>query len=311
MDRFSAMHTFVAVAEYKSFSKAAEALGVPNASVSTRVAQLEAHLQAQLLSRTTRKVALTTDGASYFERAKRLLSELSELEAQVAGEVGSPTGRLRIDVPAAVARHVLGPALGEFFKIYPSIAVDMGSSDRAVDLVAEGVDCVIRGGEALDENLIGRTLGAFDIVTCAAPSYLKKHGVPGKLKDLETGRHWAVNFLSQKTDRAVPFEFEKKGQSHEILLPHRVSTNDGDSQRALCLEGLGLMQYPRTAALQRCLDTGTLVQVLKSFRSGEMKLFVLYPRNRHLSARVRVFVDWVVSVYQRQFSALNESVAQR
>jgi LysR family transcriptional regulator, regulator for bpeEF and oprC len=301
MDRLFAMKTFALVAELGSFSKAAEALNLPNASVSTRVAQLEAHLQVKLLARTTRRLALTDDGAAYLERAQRLLHDLDELEAQVAGDVAAPKGRLRIDVPAAAGRHVLAPALPDFFARYPGITLDIGSSDRPVDLITEGVDCVIRGGAVHDEQLVARTLGAFEVVTCASPAYLKAHGTPRRPVDLQNGQHQAVNFFSSKTGRVFAFDFEKAGDKTEILLPHIASANDADTQMALCLQGLGLMQYPRTKVLQQALNNGTLVQVLKGWSAGSMSLFVLYPRNRHLSARVRVFVDWVVALYKEKF----------
>jgi LysR family transcriptional regulator, regulator for bpeEF and oprC len=307
MDRLTAMQTFVLVAELKSFSKTAEALNVPNATVSTRVAQLETHLQVKLLARTTRKLSLTEDGAAYLERAQRLLSDLQELEAQVAGDVAAPKGRLRIDVPAATGRYVLAPLLPGFFARYPGITLDIGSSDRPVDLITEGVDCVIRGGVVYDEQLVARKLGAFEVITCASPSYLQQRGTPKKPSDLEGSTHQAVNFFSSKTGRVFSFDFEKSGEKIEVMLPHTVSANDADTQLALCLQGLGLMQYPRSKLLQQHLDEGLLVQVLKDWSVDALNLYVLYPRNRHLSARVRVFVDWVVDLYAKKFAALNAS----
>jgi LysR family transcriptional regulator, regulator for bpeEF and oprC len=298
------MQTFALVAELGSFSKAADALNVPNATVSTRVAQLETHLQVKLLARTTRRLSLTEDGAAYLERAQRLLNDLEELESQVAGDVATPKGRLRIDVPAAAGRHVLAPALPAFFARYPGITLDIGSSDRPVDLITEGVDCVIRGGVVHDEQLVARKLGAFEIITCASPGYLKAHGTPKTPQDLQTGTHRAVNFFSSKTGKVFAFDFEKDGNALEIQIPHTVSANDSDTQLALCLEGLGLMQYPRTKVLQASLDAGKLKHVLKGWSAGSMHLYVLYPRNRHLSARVRVFVDWVVAIYAAKFHAL-------
>jgi LysR family transcriptional regulator, regulator for bpeEF and oprC len=229
---------------------------------------------------------------------------VDELEAQVAGDVAAPKGRLRIDVPAAAGRHVLAPHLPDFFKRYPGITLDIGSSDRPVDLITEGVDCVIRGGAVHDEQLVARKLGAFDVITCAAPAYLKLHKRIKHPSDLEGGEHHAVNFFSSKTGRTFSFDFEKEGEKLEVLCPHWVSANDADTQIALCLQGLGLMQYPRTRALQDQLDAGTLVQVLDDWHVGSMNLYVMYPRNRHLSARVRVFVDWVVALYAAKFEGL-------
>jgi LysR family transcriptional regulator, regulator for bpeEF and oprC len=309
MDRLIAMQTFALVSELGSFSKAAEALQVPNATVSTRISQLEAHLQVKLLSRTTRRLSLTEDGSAYLERTQRLLHDLDELEAQVTGDVAAPKGRLRIDVPAAAGRHVLAPHLPEFFKRYPGITLDIGSSDRPVDLITEGVDCVIRGGAVHDEQLVARKLGAFEVITCAAPAYLKQHGIPKSPADLQSSSHQAVNFFSAKTGRAFSFDFEKNGEALEVMLPHHASANDADTQMALCLQGLGLMQYPRTQALQDMLDSGALVQVLTGWSAGSLSLYVMYPRNRHLSARVRVFVDWVVALYAVKFESLRMKAA--
>jgi LysR family transcriptional regulator, regulator for bpeEF and oprC len=311
MDKLIAMQTFALVAELSSFSKAAEALRVPNATVSTRVSQLEANLQVQLLLRTTRRLTLTEDGTAYLVQAQRLLQDLKEIESRVTGDVASPKGRLRIDVPAAVGRHVLAPHLPEFFKRHPGITLDIGSSDRPVDLVTEGVDCVIRGGAVHDKQLVARKLGAFEIITCASPAYLKAHGLPKTLEDLRGDKHRAVNFFSAKNGRAFSFDFEKDGQVRAVMLPHNVSANDADTQVALCVQGLGLMQYPRTNALQHQLDSGALVQVLRGWSAGSLSLYVMYPRNRYLSARLRVFVDWVVVVYAEKFAVLGAAALQQ
>ena len=311
MDRLIAMQTFALVAELASFSKAAEALQVPKATVSTRISQLEAHLQVKLLQRTTRRVSLTDDGAAYLERARRLLQDLDELEARVTGDVAAPKGRLRIDVPASAGRHVLGPHLPEFCRRYPGITLDIGSSDRPVDLITEGVDCVIRGGAVHDEQLVARKLGAFEVITCASPAYLMLHGIPQSPADLPGGSHHAVNFFSAKTGRIFSFDFEKDGQTMEVMLPHHVSANDADTQIALCLQGLGLMQYPRTQALQDQINAGVLVQVLKGWSAGSLGLYEMYPRTRHLSARVRVFVDWIVALYAAKFADLEAATQTR
>ncbi len=300
MDKLRAMHTFSLVAELGSFTKAAHALQLPNASVSTLVAQLETHLQTKLLARTTRRLSLTDDGAAYLERVQRLLGDVDELEAQLRGAQTRPRGRLRIDVPAAAGRHVIGPALPEFLAKYPEISVEIGSTDRPVDLVVEGVDCVIRGGALHDELLVARKLGAFEVITVAAPSYLKVHGTPKSPDDL-TG-HIAVNFFSAKTGRVFPFDFEdKKGKSVSLPLPHQAAANDADTHVELTVAGLGLAQLPRTRVLAELLKSGALVQVLKPWSAGQLPLYVMYPRNRHLSARLRVFVDWVVALYAKKF----------
>lgn len=302
MDRLIAMQTFVRVAELGSFSKAAKALKLPNATVSVRVAQLEEHLQVKLLARTTRRVSLTDSGAAYLERVQWLLNELGEAESQLSGAAQNPRGRLRVDVPAAAGRHVLAPALPEFLARYPGITLELGSSDRPVDLVAEGVDCVVRGGLVHDEQLVARRLGAFGVVTCAAPSYLAQNGTPRSPEDLS--QHHAVNYFSAKTGRNFAFDFERDGHAFEVQVPHWVSANDADTHAALVLAGLGVAQCPRSLVIAQHIDAGRLVPVLTEWDAGSLALFVMYPRNRYLSASMRVFVDWIVELYRRNFEGL-------
>jgi LysR family transcriptional regulator, regulator for bpeEF and oprC len=288
------------VAELGSFTKAANSLQMPNASVSTLVAQLEAHLQTKLLARTTRSLRLTDDGAAYLERVQRLLAEVSELETDLRGAHSRPRGRLRIDVPAAAGRHVISAALPDFFVQFPDITIDIGSSDRPVDLVMEGVDCVIRGGATFDESLVARKLGAFDIITCASPSYLKKHGTPLSIEDLQAN-HTAVNFFSAKTGKIFALDFEDdKGRHIAVQLNHRAASNDADTHVALACAGLGLAQLPMTGYVKNLITAGSLVKVLPHLGAGQLPLYVMYPRNRHLSARLRAFVAWVIELYAQK-----------
>jgi LysR family transcriptional regulator, regulator for bpeEF and oprC len=304
MDKIRAMQTFALVAELGSFTKAANALQLPNASVSTLVAQLESQLQTKLLARTTRRVSLTDDGIAYLEGARRLLADLSELDSNVMRAGVTARGRLRIDVPAAAGRHFLAPALPDFLSRYPQIAVEIGSTDRPVDLVMEGVDCVIRGGAVHDELLVAKKLGAFETFTCAAPAYLKSRGTPKTLAHLQTQKHAAVNFFSAKTGRVFAFDFDDgKGNLESIQLPHQVATNDADTHVALACAGLGLVQLPNTDYVLRLLREKQLVRVLPQWSVGELPLYILYPRNRHLSARLRAFVDWTVNLYARKFAS--------
>jgi LysR family transcriptional regulator, regulator for bpeEF and oprC len=305
VDQLRALHVFSRVVELGSFTKAAESLHLPKASVTSLVQQLEEHVRAKLLNRTTRRLSLTDDGAAYLDGARRLLNDLADLDASIARSRVSARGRLRIDVPAAAGRHVLAPALPEFLSKYPEISIEIGSSDRPVDLILEGVDCVIRGGAVHDESLVAKKLGAFQVVTCAAPSYLKKFGVPKHPDDL--ANHRAVNFFSAKTGRTFAFDFEKDGETIERAVPHRVSANDADTQIALAISGFGIMQYPRTRVLDDALRAKQLAPILGDWNAGEMPLYVMYPRNRHLNARVRVFVDWIVALYAQKFAQLNNA----
>ncbi|MGL5003285.1 MAG: LysR substrate-binding domain-containing protein, partial [Casimicrobium sp.] len=271
MDKLRAIQTFALVAELGSFTKAANALQLPNASVSTLIAQLEAQLQTKLLARTTRRVSLTDDGVAYLEGVRRVLADLSELDSTVMRAGVAARGRLRIDVPAAAGRHFLAPALPDFLARYPEIVVEIGSSDRPVDLVMEGVDCVIRGGTVHDELLVARKLGAFETMTCAAPTYLKSRGTPKTLEHLQTQQHTAVNFFSAKTGRVFAFDFDDgKGNAQSIQLPHHVAANDADTHVALTCAGLGLAQLPNTDYVLRLIREKQLVRVLPQWRAGEL-----------------------------------------
>jgi len=301
IDRFRAMEVFNRVVELGSFSGAAAALHLPKGRVTTIVQELETHLGVRLLHRTTRRLSLTDDGAVYHQRALAMVQEMQDVEGTLRRAVATPAGRLRIDVPAAVGRHVIAPALPQFFARYPDIQLELGSTDRPVDLIAEGVDCVIRGGPVHDETLVARPLLHLPQVTCAAPSYLARYGTPRTLEDL--ARHHFVNFHSAKTGRIFPFEFSRGEETHEINRPHWVSCNDADSAIAAVLAGMGLAQLPLMGWLCECLAGGRLVPVLQDWSSGFLPMMVLYPRNRHLTAKVRVFADWVAEVFEGELAA--------
>jgi LysR family transcriptional regulator for bpeEF and oprC len=303
MDKLRSIEAFVRVVELGSFTRAAAALHLPKGTVTKLVQELESQLRVKLLHRTTRKLSLTDDGSAYLDGAQRVLADLADLEGSVTRAVTRPRGRLRVDVPAAAGRHVIAPALPEFCALYPDVQIELGSSDRPVDLLAEGVDCVIRGGLTHDDALVARKLGAFEVITCAAPAYLQRHGLPATPADLRDPGHVAVNFFSAKTGRVFEFDFERDGQTLPLALPHRAAANDADTLVALGVAGLGLIQAPRTRHLQSLLDARQLVQVLADWSAGALPLTLMYPRHRHLSARLRVFVDWIVALYQRQFEA--------
>lgn len=304
MDRFRAMEVFNRVVELGSFTQAAAALHVPKARVTTLVQELEAHLGVRLLNRTTRRLSLTDDGALYHQRALAMVQDMGELEGTLRRAVATPAGRLRVDVPAAVGRHVIGPALPDFFARYPEMVLELGSSDRPVDLIAEGVDCVVRGGLVHDDTLVARPLGSMKVVTCAAPAYLARYGTPRTLEDLAAGEgHRFVNFHSPKTGRVFPFDFARGEDVRQISRPHWVSCNDADSYLAAGLAGMGLMQGPRSRVVSELLASGRLVPVLQDWSAGELPMMVLYPRNRHLTARVRAFADWVNELFEAEFEA--------
>ncbi|MEW5740003.1 MAG: LysR family transcriptional regulator [Myxococcota bacterium] len=301
MNRLEAMEVFTRVAESGSFTAAARALGIPRASATTRVQALEARLGVKLLHRTTRRVSLTSEGAVYFEECRRLLQELAALEEGLGAALARPRGRLRVDAPVSAARHLLAPALPAFLAKNPEVVVDLGSTDRAVDLVAEGIDCVIRGGEVHDESLAARRLGALPVITCAAPAYLRKYGTPRSPRDLE-GHHF-VNYFSSRTGRIFEVDFARGDEQYTLHPPHRVAANDAETWIALAVAGLGLLQAPASPHVRRLIQEGKLKRVLKGWVAPPLPMTVLYPPSRSLPARVRTFIDWVVALYADEVKA--------
>jgi LysR family transcriptional regulator for bpeEF and oprC len=294
MDRFDAMLAFTRVVELASFTKAAVSLNLPKTTVSAQVQALESRLRVKLLNRTTRHVSVTTDGAAYYERAVRLLQELEETESLVSQATASPKGRLRVDVIGSLGRRILIPALGDFFRRYPEIELEVGCNDRPVDLLEEGVDCVIRGGELTDLSLVARRLGSLKFVTCASPAYLAEYGTPQSPADIE--RHLGVHYFSSKTGKIYEFDFTKDGVKTVTIGRHRLMLNDGDACVAAALANAGIVQLP-TFMVQEHIASGALVVVLGTYLSEDLPLYALYPQNRHLSSKVRVFIDWVAELF--------------
>lgn len=288
------MLAFTRVVELASFTKAAMSLNMPKTTISAQVLALEARLRVKLLNRTTRQVSVTTDGAAYYERAVRLLHELEETEASVSQATTSPKGRLRVDVPGSIGRRIIVPAMANFFRRYPEIELELGCTDRPVDLIEEGVDCVIRGGEPSDQLLVARRVGSLRFVTCASPAYLAEYGIPQLPEDLE--RHMGVNYFSSKTGKIHDFELEKDGVKTTIASRRRLAMNDGDACVVGCLAGAGVAQLP-TFMVQDCIANGELVVVLGEYLTDNFPLYALYPQNRHLSSKVRVFIDWIAELF--------------
>jgi len=294
MDRFDAMLAFTRVVELASFTKAALSLNLPKTTISAQVLALESRLRVKLLNRTTRHVSVTTDGAAYYERAVRLLHELEEAESSLSQATVNPKGRLRVDVPGSIGRRIIVPALADFFGRYPEIELEIGCNDRPVDLLEEGVDCVIRGGELQDSTLVARRVGSLKFLTCASPAYLEKHGMPQTPADIE--RHFGVHYFSSKTGKIFEFDFSKDGMETTVSGMKRVVLNDGDSCLAAALAGAGIAQLP-TFMVQEHIASGTLMIVLGTYLSENLPLYALYPQNRHLSSKVRAFIDWIAELF--------------
>ena len=294
MDRFNAMLVFTRIVELGGFAKAADSLQMPRASVTVLIKQLEAHVGVQLLHRTTRQVSPTLDGAAYYQRCVRLLADLEESEGLFRGS--QPKGTLRVEMPAAVGRLVVFPALPEFTGRYPQIDLEIGLNDRPVDLIREGVDCVIRGGLTVDDSLVARPLVQMDQMTCASPDYLRAHGVPQSLDDLS--RHRMIEYFSSASGKRYGLEFQLGDNVRLINLPKQVSVNSAEGYLAACVAGYGLVQTPRYHVAQQVRE-GSLQEVLSDCLPPRLALTALYPPHRQLSPRVRVFVDWLVDLCSR------------
>jgi DNA-binding transcriptional LysR family regulator len=292
MDRFDAMRLFTRIVERRSFTLAAEDLGLPRSTVTDALKQLEARLGVRLLQRTTRSVSPTLDGEAYYQRCLRLIADLEDAESAFAGT--KPKGLLRIDVHGTLARHFVLPHLPAFLAEYPEIELYMSEGDRLVDLVREGIDCVLRVGDLQDSDMIARRVAMLDEATCAAPSYVARHGLPKSPDDL--AGHRVVGFRSSVTGSVLPLEFTQAGVVCPIALPATVSVNGAESYVAAARMGLGLIQAPRYH-LEADFARGTLVPVLESHAPTPTPVSLLYPRSRQLSPRVRVFIDWVVRVF--------------
>jgi DNA-binding transcriptional LysR family regulator len=292
MDQLTAIRGFARVVEAGSFTRAADSLDMPNATLSKVVQDLEAHLGVRLLQRTTRRVTVTPEGREYYEKTLRIVRDLEDIDSAFNAAPGRPKGHLRIDVGGSTARDVLVPALPDFLARYPDIRIDLGVSDRAVDLISNNVDCVIRGGPLDDSSLVARHIGTADLVTCATPRYLKQFGTPAYPDELKNG-HKLVSYLSPQTGRAFPFRFERDGEKLEIKVEHRVGVNESNAHLAAALAGLGIVQT-FTYAAGPALQTGALVEILKPWRPQPYPFHVVYPHNRHVTQRLRVFIDWLM-----------------
>ncbi|MDE1012496.1 LysR family transcriptional regulator [Paraburkholderia agricolaris] len=296
MDRLQAMQVFTRVVDTNSFTRAAETLDLPRASVTTIIQNLEAFLGTRLMHRTTRRLSLTPDGAAYYERCVRILADVEETEASFQSGNKKPHGKLRIDMPGSIGRLLVIPSLCEFHTRYPDIDLQLGLTDRPVDLLQEGVDCVVRVGALQDSSLVARRIGLFEGVTCAAPDYIERAGMPASLEDLEN--HKAVNYFSSRTGRTIDWAFMVDGKEVEVKMKGIVSVNDADAYVTCGLEGFGLIQ-PALFMVLPHLRSGQLVEVLPELKPLPMPISAVYPHSRHLSPKVRVFVDWIAELFDR------------
>ncbi len=294
MDQLAAMRAFVRVVETGTFTRAADLLDMPKPTVTKLIQQLEGHLRARLLNRTTRRVTVTMDGAAYYERALRLLSELDELDASLTLAQARPSGRLRVDCSSALAISIIIPALHEFHTRYPDIQLDLGLSDRPADLIGENLDCAVRAGEITDQSLVARRIGEMQVITCATPEYLVRYGTPLHPRDIEDG-HRIVAYRPALGGRVLPHVYQNHSETIEVTGHYSISVNDGMGYLAAGLASHGIMQLP--AFMTRAhIAEGRLVPLLQNWCTAPKPLHIIYPPNRHLSNKVRVFVDWLAEL---------------
>jgi LysR family transcriptional regulator, regulator for bpeEF and oprC len=294
MNKLQAMQVFVRVVETGGITRAADSLRMPKASATTLIQQLEAELGVKLLNRTTRSVSVTTDGAAYYPRCVAILAEVRETEESLAQRHGSPEGRLRVEVPTLMARLVIVPALPVFFARYPDIELQLGCSERRADLIEEGIDCAVWSGELEDSTLIARRVGQLYFGTCAAPSYLAAHGEPHHPDELTA--HRCINHFSPHTAKIFDWVFAKNGMRIQTTLRGHIALDDENSYVAAAEAGLGIAQIP-AFVLKEAMERGSLELLLGDWFPEPAPLNVVYPENRHLSSKTRVFVDWVAELF--------------
>lgn len=290
MDRLQAMQIFTRVAEAGSFVRAAETLSLPSSTVTSTIKNLEKYLQVRLLNRTTRRVSLTPEGVQYLAQCRDILSLIEHAESSLTNSVKRPQGRLRVDMPAGIAHFIVMPNLQDFYRRYPDIYLMIGVSDRQVDLVQEGVDCVIRTGELTNSTLVARPLGRFRWITCASPDYLREYGVPQSPDELS--RHRAIHYFSGQTRRADELRFQQGSALRYVSVNGQTAVNETGLYIKMCLEGYGLAQLAENVIAEH-LAQGTLVEIMADWQPPPVPVTLLYPHQRFLSPAVRAFADWI------------------
>lgn len=295
MDKFKAIEVFVRVVDLGSFTKAADTLGTPKATVSTLLQELESQLGVRLLNRTTRRVGLTADGAAYYERCVRVLDDLREADAAVSARHGQPEGRLKVDMPTSLARLLMHKHIPQLLARYPGLQLELGCSDRLINVVSEGVDCVLRVGELRDPTLVARRVGELRMVTVAAPSYLALHGEPRHPQELMQAPHRCVHYFVA-SGKHGPFDFQRDDKKLSIMPPGSLAVNDSNAYWDACAAGMGIGQLPEPV-LKAPGHEGLLVPVLTEWCAGVLPVHVVFPSNRHLSTRVQAFVEWAATLF--------------
>ncbi len=300
MNQLDAMRLFVRVAEQASFTRAAEDLGVRKSTVSNAVQALENRLGTRLLQRTTRRVHLTHDGQAYYEGCRQLLAEFEEVHGMFQRSAQALRGRLRVDMPGALARTLVLPRLPQFLGAHPHIELELSSTDRYVDVVAEGFDCVVRSGPLGDSRLLARPLGTHLVINCASPAYLQRHGTPDTLEAL--AGHQLIHYVSTLGARSPGFEYPAAGGYRTLPMRGVLTVNSADAYEQACLAGLGIIQSP-AGSLRDHLRSGRLVEILPQYRPEPMPVSIVYAHRRHLPRRVQAFMDWITATMRPYLAA--------
>ncbi|HEY7929277.1 MAG TPA: LysR family transcriptional regulator [Steroidobacteraceae bacterium] len=290
MDKLQAMALFVRVVDTGGMGRAAEDLGIPKATATTLMQKLEAALGVKLLNRTTRRISVTPDGAAYYTRAAAILAEVRDAEEALSQRSVAPHGRLRVDAPTLIARSVIVPALPAFLSQYPDIELALACNERHFDLVAEGIDCALWIGEVEDPRLVARKTGFLYFATCAAPSYIAAHGSPAHPREL--AQHRCLNRFSPRSGQSVEWVFSKHGERVQAVFPGQLALDDQNSYVTAAEAGLGIAQMP-AFVVKEAVERRALELVLADWLAEPSALHIVYPQSRHLSRRVRVFVDWL------------------
>lgn len=295
MDSLDSLRVFHRVTELGGFARAGDSRGLSKGVVSVAVRRLEAQLGTQLLQRTTRKVQLTDDGRAFYERSREVFADMDALHGLFRHDASTLTGRLRVDMSSGVARQFVVPALPEFLARHPGLSIEIGVTERHVDLVREGYDCVLRIGSLADSSLVGRRLGEMRLVNCASPAYLRQYGVPQSLDDL--AQHRLVHYVQSFGQRNAVFDYCTPAGAASLPMRADVAVNSGAAYEAAAVAGLGIVQVPELV-VRHLLASGALVEVLCDWRPAPMPLTLLSAHRRHQPPRLRAFADWVAALLQ-------------
>ncbi|MFJ3354574.1 LysR family transcriptional regulator [Serratia liquefaciens] len=301
MDKLRAMRVFTRVVETLSFTRAAESLSLPRTTVTVAIQSLESSLNVRLLHRNTRNLSLTTEGAHYYEACLRILDDLEDTEQAFQHVSSNPKGHIRVEVSNAIARNVIIPELLEFNTINPNITMAISTGDDIVDLVKNGIDCAIRVGTLQDSSLIVKKVGMLDFIICGSPSYFKNHNKPQNIIDLK--EHFAIRYISRQSGRPLDWVINADGENSQLDIKSSFSVNDADSYLECGLQGLGLIMPARFMA-QNYISSNKLIQVLPELKTPQLPISILYPQRHHLSPKIKLFTDWVASIFEKNATNL-------